>query len=125
MNLSKIFKKLKKLRFQRINGKSAALFLINRKLPALAGGNKNIGKITDLRLDRQRKAISFELTGNGNTSTLTIRDYHFKARKGQSQLAWSAMDFDGPGAENYRKAFSGVSHIEVPKRYISIIEAAL
>ena len=125
MNLEKIFKKLRRLRFKRINGKSAALFLLNRKLPSLAGGRKDIGKITDLHLDKKQKSISFELSKSDVVHTLTIRNYRFIARKGLSQLTWDSMVFDGPEAERYKKAFSDVTHIEVPKNYISFMEAAL
>lgn len=125
MKLLQTFKKLKRLSLKRLNGKSAALFLLNRKIPAMAGGKANFGAITDLQLDRTGKTLSFEITRNTMTNTITVRGYRIDARKGQSCLGWQAMEFVGPDKEHYRRAFTGIERIQVPKASIFMLEAVL
>lgn len=125
MKLLQTFKKLNKLYRKKLSGKNAALFLLNRKIPNLAGGKKAFGTITDLHLDRQNKTTSFEITRDNEVNTITVRGYRIVAYKGASYLNWTAMDFDGPARETYRQAFRGFERLEVPRAYIFMLEAVL
>ncbi len=125
MKLLQTFKKLNKLNLKRLSGKSAALFLLNRKIPTLAGGKKNFGAITDLNLDRKNKTISFEITRDQVVNTITVRGYRLVALKGQSYLNWTEMVFDGPDQEVYQRAFHGFERLEVPRASIFMLEAVL
>ena len=123
MEFVKSFKKIRKLKFRRINGKSAVLFLLNRKISALADGRKDFGELVDLKLDKQARSISFDLIRDDQISSVSILDYRFIASKGQSCLTWSSMDFEGPARQTFKNIFRGIDRIEVSKRYISILEA--
>ncbi|WP_448871228.1 hypothetical protein [Desulfobulbus propionicus] len=125
MKLLQTFKKLNRLRLKYINGKSAALFLLNRKIPDLGGGRAHFGTITDLRLDRQNKAISFEISREQEINTVTVRGYGIAANKGRSALHWQSMEFAGPSSNAYRQAFRGLDRIEVPRAYMYMLEAVL
>lgn len=125
MKLLQTFKKLNRLQIKQLSGKKAALFLLNRKIPALAGGKAGFGTITDLHLDRGSKTISFEISRGGETNTVTVRGYTIGAHKGQSALTWQSLDCAGPAADVYRRAFRGLDRIEVPRASIFMLEAIL
>ena len=125
MEFVKAFKKLRKLKVRRINGKSAVLFLLNRKLSAIADGRKEFGELIDLRLDRKTRSISFDLIRDDKMSSIAIQEYRIIASKGQSWLTWSAIDFEGPARERFRNIFQEIDRIEVSKRYISMLEVVM
>lgn len=125
MKLLQTFKKLNRLQLKRLSGKSAALYLLNRKIPNLVGGRANFGTITDLHLDRTTKSTAFEITRNGEINTITVQGYGIEAAKGRSYLRWQGMVFSGPASAVYRQAFRGLDRIEVPRAYIFMLEAVL
>lgn len=125
MKLLKTFSKLKKLRLKHINGKTTALFLLNRNIPRMTAGKQNFGKITDLHLDRKQKNSTFEITRNGEVNTVTVQGYKIVANKGKSFLSWQKLDCTGPAKTEYHRAFKGLKQLEIPKKYITIVEAAL
>nr|WP_320013193.1 hypothetical protein [uncultured Desulfobulbus sp.] len=125
MKLLQTLKKLKRLRLTTINGKSATLFLLNRRIPKLGGGKARFGSITDLHLDRKNKTIAFEITRAKETNTVTVQGYGFAAHKGQSALEWKSMEFNGPSGDIYRQALGELKRIEIPRTYITLLEAML
>lgn len=126
MKIIKTFKNMYAgLKLKGFSGKTAVLFFLNRKISALAGERNDFGKLTDLRLDRQARSISFDVTRDGETHSLAIRDYRFVVGKGQSYLSWASMDCDGPGRERYGEIFQEIDRIKVSKRYISMLEAVM
>lgn len=125
MKILTLFKKLGRLKEKSLSGKGAALFLLNRKIPELAGGKNAFGKITDLRLEREAKSVSFEISRDSEVNTITVKGYHIDPRLGQSCLSWDVMEFDGPARERYRKIFQNIDRIEISKRYIFMLEAVL
>jgi hypothetical protein len=125
MELLKTFKKFRKLKFKRINGKSAVLYLLNRKLSALKNGRKDFGELIDLQLDRKKRCISFDLSQDDRVSSISIQNYRFIANKGESFLSWSSIDFDGPARKKYGKIFQKVDRIEIPKQYVRMLEKVM
>lgn len=125
MKLLQTFKKLNRLRLQKLNGKSAALFLLNRKIPRLGGDKAHFGTITDLHLNRREKTIAVEITREREINTVTVRGYGIAAHKGQSALRWQSMEFDGPSSALYRRTFKGLDRIQVPRAYLYMLEAFL
>jgi len=126
MNLSNIFKKLRRLKEKRLSGKTAAMFLLNRKLAGMKnGGADEFGKIIDLRLDRPEKSIAIELSRNGETSVVMVKGYRVESHLGGSALSWQSMDFTGADRERYRRIFRGVDRIKIPKSTIFMLEAIL
>lgn len=125
MKIFKEFKKLKKLKMKKLNGKNAALFLLNRKLQQISTKHGSYGKITDLQLDRQTKTLEFEILRGEAINTIAILGYHFTAFKGHSYLGWSSLSFNGPSQGEYRKVFHNIDRIEVSKRYLSLLEVVL
>ncbi|MGI6656201.1 MAG: hypothetical protein ACOX5Z_05140 [Desulfobulbus sp.] len=125
MKLLRTFKKLNRLRLKNLSGKGAALFLLNRKIPAMGGGKARFGAITDLHLDRGGKTIAFEITREQEVNTVTVRGYGIAAHKGKSALRWQSMEFAGPSSDVYRQAFHNIDRIDVPRAYVSFLEAVL
>lgn len=125
MNLLQTFKKLNRLRLKTLNGKSAALFLLNRKIPDLGGGKARFGAITDLRLDRGAKTIAFEITRDQEINTITVHGYGIAAQQGQSALRWQSLEFTGPSSGMYRQVFHGLDQIQIPRAYLFMLEAVL
>lgn len=125
MKIFTLFKKLGRLKDKSLSGKGAALFLLNRKIPELAGGKNAFGRITDLHLDRQAKNVSFEIARASEVNTITVKGYYVDALMGKSCVTWNSMEFDGPAREKYRKIFQGINRIEISKRYIFMLEAVL
>lgn len=125
MNLVNFFKKMGRLRNKSLSGKGAALFLLNRRIPAMAGGKKAFGKITDLRLDRPTKTIAFEISRDGSINTITVRGYHIAAHRGESCLSWKDMEFSGPDKGRYAKIFHDIERIKISKNSLFLLEAVL
>jgi len=119
------FGKIKNLGFKKFNSKNAALFLLNRKIPQLGGGRDNFGKITDLRLDRKARTISFEVSRENQAHTITVKKYRFVEYKGRSCLSWLTLDCRGPQREHYNRILHDIKRIEVPRRYLSLLEVVL
>ncbi|MCK5544450.1 MAG: hypothetical protein KAI35_04480 [Desulfobulbaceae bacterium] len=120
----KFFRKIKNLRFKKLGTKDAALFLINRKLSAM-GSNENFGKLTDLKLDRPTKTISFEVSRDEQVHSIAIKGYRFVIHNGRSCLSWAKVECRGPSQSNYLKFFKGLDRIEIPRRYLSLLEVIL
>lgn len=116
--------KIKKLRFKKIGAKDAAIFLINRKLPALAG-TRDLGEVTDLRLNRPAKSLAVDLARNNQTSSVTINKYRFVLFKSKSFLTWDNIECQGKDGKRFKQALSSVKQIEVPKKYMSILKVIL
>jgi hypothetical protein len=125
MNLLNFFKKIGRLRDKHLSGKNAALFLLNRKIPGLAGGRKEFGKITDIRLERPTKTIAFEITKDNRVNTITVRGYHIAAHRGDSCLGWNSMEFAGPDRARYGEIFQDIERIKISKNSIFLLEAVL
>lgn len=125
MHLMTFFKKIRRLREKHLSGKGAALFLLNRKIPGLAGGRREFGTITDLRLDRPAKTISFEITRGAMVNTIAVRGYHIATHRGESCLEWNSMEFSGPDRVRYGKIFQNVERIRISKNSLFLLEAVL
>lgn len=114
------FYKIKNLRFKEIGAKSAAFFLINRKL-----NSDELGKVTDLQLDRTAKSMILTAVRESAVNTITIKGYKIVLFKGKSFLAWERLTFEGADQQRYRKIFKDVERIEVPKQITTLLEVIL
>jgi len=125
MKLLETLKRVSQLRLGSIDGKGAALFLLNRRLPELVGNTTEFGRMTDLRLDRRAHSIAFDISREREVHTITVRGYRLFTVQQRSYLGWSSLRVDGPAREHYSRAFHGIERIEVPRRYVFMLEALL
>ncbi len=125
MNLFKSFSNLKKLRLRKLNGKMATLYFVNQRLEKFAGRNNPYGRIIDLDFDRKNKNIHFDLEGNGETTVISITGYRFSPCKGRMCLSWETIHIDGPAKEQLHNLLAEVRHIEVPKKFATLLEVVL
>lgn len=123
--MRKLFKVLMEFRFKQLLGKRAALFLLNRKLPEMAGPGVDLGRITDLELDRESKTMTFTITRAEQESKVSVRGYRVVRQQDGSYLGWQAIDCTGPAAANFRRTFSGLHRIPVPERHVRLLESVL
>ena len=117
-------RKIKNLRFRKIGAKNAALFLINKKLSTMEGGNE-LGRIIDLHLDRPTKTMTMEVEWNDQVNSIAIRDYKFVLFKSKSFLTWKVVECQGADQQRYCKIFNDVERIKVPKKYMTLLEVIL
>lgn len=117
-------RKIKNLRLKKIGAKDAAIFLLNRKLPALTGSN-DLGRVVDLRLDRPGKSLAVDIGQEERVSSVAIKNYRFVLNKGQSYLTWDTIHCQGDEAKRFGKALSAIKQIEVPRRYMGLLEVIL
>ncbi len=117
-------RKIKSMRFRKIGAKDAAIFLINRKLPTLTG-SAELGRVTDLRLDRPAKSMAVDIERDSRRSSVALKGYRFVLFQGKSFLTWDQVECRGEEAGHFGQALSAIKRIEVPKKYMTLLEVIL
>ena len=118
------FNKIKNLKFRKIGAKSAVIFLINRKLPTVVG-KADLGKVTDLQLDRAAKHLTLEMTKGKDVNAIDIVGYKIILFKGKSFISWDCLNFHGKAKKQYQKIFKGISRLEVSPKLTTALKAIL
>ena len=119
-----LYYKIKNFRLREVGAKGAAIFLINKKLSAMEGGDK-LGKITDLQLNRTDKSMVLEATRDAEINSINVKGYKTVLFKGKSFITWDSMEFNGNDRSHYQKIFKNVKRIEISKQVITLLKVIL
>ncbi len=119
-----LYYKIKNFRLREVGAKGAAIFLINKKLSAMEGGDK-LGKITDLQLNRADKSMVLEATRDAEINSINVKGYKTVLFKGKSFITWDSMEFNGNDRSHYQKIFKNVKRIEISKQVITLLKVIL